>query len=116
GRERFNIYCSPCHSQLGDGNGMIVKRGFTRPPSFHEPRLVDAPPGHFYHVITNGYGAMYSYASRIEPDDRWAIVAYIRALQLSQNAKLDDVPADKRAELTASISTEPAAKPGGAGQ
>jgi mono/diheme cytochrome c family protein len=108
GRERFNIYCSPCHSQLGDGNGMIVQRGFSRPPSYHEPRLVDAPPGHFYHVITNGYGAMYSYASRIEPDDRWAIVAYIRALQLSQNAKLNDVPADKRTEL--------AARPGGASQ
>jgi mono/diheme cytochrome c family protein len=112
GRERYNIYCSPCHSQLGDGNGMIVQRGFSRPPSFHEPRLVDAPPGHFFHVITNGYGAMYSYASRIEPDDRWAIVAYIRALQLSQNAKLDDVPTGTRTELTSSI--EP--KPGGAGQ
>ena len=89
GRERYNIYCSPCHSRAGDGLGMIVQRGFSRPPSLHEKRLVDAPPGHFYRVITNGYGAMYSYASRVSPDDRWKIVAYIRALQLSQSQKLD---------------------------
>jgi mono/diheme cytochrome c family protein len=87
GRERFNIYCSPCHSRSGDGLGMIVQRGFPRPPSLHEKRLVDAPPGHFYHVITNGYGAMYSYAARVAPADRWAIVAYIKALQLSQTPK-----------------------------
>ena len=118
GRERFNIYCAPCHSQLGDGTGMIVQRGFSKPPSFHEPRLRDAPPGHFYHVITHGYGAMYSYASRIEPADRWAIVAYIRALQLSQNARLDDVPPEKRSELTASTSTSTStdSTPGGKGQ
>ena len=78
---------------------MIVQRGFSPPPSFHEPRLRDAPPGHFFHVITNGYGAMYSYASRIPPADRWAIVAYIRALQLSQNAELADVPAAERPKL-----------------
>ncbi len=80
GSERFNIYCSPCHSRAGDGRGMIVQRGFPPPPSFHEQRLLDAPAGHFFNVMTIGYGAMYSYASRIPADDRWAIVAYIRAL------------------------------------
>ncbi|MBV8233362.1 MAG: cytochrome c [Planctomycetaceae bacterium] len=99
GQERFTIFCSPCHGRLGDGQGMIVKRGFSPPPSFHIDRLRDAPAGHFYHVITNGYGAMYSYASRVPVDDRWAIVAYIRALQLSQNARLEDVPADELAKL-----------------
>jgi mono/diheme cytochrome c family protein len=84
GRERFNIFCSPCHSRTGDGNGMIVQRGFSKPPALYEPRLREAPPGHFFKVITNGYGAMYSYASRIPTADRWAIIAYIRALQLSQ--------------------------------
>ncbi len=101
GRERFNIYCAPCHSQTGDGQGMIVKRGFSPPPSLHLERLRDAPAGHFYNVISNGYGAMYSYASRIQPDDRWAIVAYIRALQLSQNARIEDVPAEDRTKLEA---------------
>jgi mono/diheme cytochrome c family protein len=99
GRERFNIYCSPCHSRLGDGQGMIVQRGFSPPPSLHEQRLRDAPAGHFFHVITHGYGAMYSYASRVPPEDRWAIVAYIRALQLSQHASLADVPATERSKL-----------------
>jgi mono/diheme cytochrome c family protein len=87
GRERFNIYCSPCHDRTGAGNGIIVQRGFTKPPSFLEERLRKAPPGHFFKVMTNGYGAMYSYASRISPADRWAIVTYIRALQQSQNAQ-----------------------------
>lgn len=86
GQERFNIYCSPCHSRLGDGHGMIVQRGLRQPPSYHDPRLVNAPVGHFFDVMTNGYGAMYSYASRVSVDDRWRIAAYIRALQLSQNA------------------------------
>ena len=99
GQERYNIYCSPCHSRLGDGRGMIVQRGFPPPPSFHEQRLLDAPSGHYFNVITKGYGAMYSYASRIPTDDRWAIVAYIRALQLSQHAVLDDVPAQERPRL-----------------
>jgi mono/diheme cytochrome c family protein len=101
GRERYNIYCSPCHSRSGDGKGMIVQRGFPPPPSFHTERLIDAPVGHYFNVITNGYGAMYSYASRIPTEDRWAIVAYIRALQLSQHATLDDVPAEERARLEA---------------
>lgn len=92
GRERFNIYCSPCHSRLGDGNGMIVQRGFRAPPSYHTERLRKAPLGYFFDVMTNGFGAMPEYASQIPPRDRWAIVAYIRALQLSQNATAADVP------------------------
>ena len=85
GQERFNIYCSPCHGRLGDGHGMIVSRGLRQPPSYHDDRLRNAPVGHFFDVMTNGYGAMYSYASRVAVDDRWRIVSYIRALQLSQN-------------------------------
>ena len=99
GRERFDIYCSPCHSIAGDGDGMIVRRGFPSPPSYHTDRLRKAPDAHFYSVITNGYGMMYSYADRVAPNDRWAIVAYIRALQLSQNARIDDVPPERRADL-----------------
>lgn len=92
GRERFNIYCSPCHSRLGDGNGMIPQRGFRRPPSYHIDRLRKAPLGYFFDVMTNGFGAMPDYASQISPRDRWCIVAYIRALQLSQNASTAEVP------------------------
>jgi mono/diheme cytochrome c family protein len=99
GRERFDIYCSVCHSRTGNGDGMIVERGFPRPPSFHIPRLREAPIGHFYNVITHGYGVMYSYASRVEPADRWAIAAYIRALQLSENATPADVPPNLRTQL-----------------
>ena len=86
GRERFNIYCSPCHSELGDGNGMIVQRGFRRPPSFYEPRLRQVPLGHFFDVMTNGFGAMPDYAAQVNTRDRWAIAAYVRALQSTQNA------------------------------
>lgn len=86
GQERFDIYCSPCHGRTGDGNGMIVQRGFPQPPSFHLDRLRTAPDGHFYDVITHGFGTMYNYAARVKPTDRWAITAYIRALQLSRNA------------------------------
>jgi len=96
GRERFGIFCTPCHGLVGDGNGMVVQRGFRRPPSFHIDRLREAPDGHYFDVITNGYGAMASYASRIPPRDRWAITAYVRALQVSQNARLEDVPAEER--------------------
>jgi len=92
GQERFDIYCSPCHSRVGDGNGMIVQRGYRRPPSFHIDRLRKAPLGYFFDVMTNGFGAMPDYASQIPPRDRWAIVAYIRALQLSQGATAADVP------------------------
>jgi mono/diheme cytochrome c family protein len=99
GRERFNIFCAPCHSLLGDGQGMIVKRGFRAPPSFHIDRLRTAPVGHFFDVMTNGFGAMPDYAQQVSARDRWAIIAYIRALQLSQNATVADVPPDKQAEL-----------------
>ncbi len=99
GREQYNIFCSPCHGAVGNGQGMIVQRGFQAPPSFHIPRLREALPGHFFDVMTNGFGAMYSYASRVPPEDRWAIIAYIRALQLSQNATLDDVPPEQRNKL-----------------
>lgn len=95
GQERFNIFCSPCHGRLGDGRGMVVMRGFMPPPSYHTDRLRRAPVGHFFDVITNGYGAMHSYASRVPPKDRWAIIAYIRALQLSQNARIADVPKEE---------------------
>lgn len=99
GQQRFNIYCSPCHSKLGDGNGMIVQRGFPRPPSYYSDTLRKAPNQLIYNVISHGYGAMYSYAGRVAPADRWAIVAYIRALQASASASLSDVPADKRSTL-----------------
>ncbi len=101
GQQKYNIYCSPCHDRTGDGNGMIVQRGFPRPPSYHIDRLRQAPIGHFYDVITHGYGIMYSYAARVQPADRWAIAAYIRALQTSQNAKLSDVPETERNSLQA---------------
>jgi mono/diheme cytochrome c family protein len=93
GRERFNIYCSPCHSQLGDGNGMIAQRGFKNPPSYYEPRLMTAPVGHFFNVMTNGWGAMGDYSAQVPVADRWRIAAYIRALQLSRSAKGGDVAA-----------------------
>lgn len=99
GRQRYDIYCSVCHGRTGEGNGMIVRRGFPTPPSLHIDRLRAAPAGHFVEVIGNGFGLMYSYASRVEPADRWAIAAYIRALQLSQHAGLADVPPDDRAKL-----------------
>lgn len=101
GRERFDIYCAPCHGRTGDGNGMIVQRGYPPPPSYHIDRLRNAPVGHFYDVITQGYGVMYPYATRVEPRDRWAITAYIRALQLSQNASLTNLSTDEQAKLKA---------------
>lgn len=99
GRERYDIYCSPCHDRTGGGNGMIVQRGYIKPTSFHDDRLRTAPVGHFFNAMTNGFGVMPSYAVQIPPADRWAIVAYVRALQLSQNATLADVPADAHAKL-----------------
>lgn len=91
GQQRYTIYCAPCHSGMGDGKGMIVQRGFATPPDYTIPRLVNAPVGHFYDVITNGYGAMYSYAARVPVNDRWAIAAYIRVLQKTRakGRKLD---------------------------
>src|SRR5438309_1670130 len=99
GRDRFDVYCIPCHGYAGDGNGMVVQRGFLPPPSFHQPRLEQAPVGHFFDVMTNGFGAMPTYAAQIPVTDRWAIAAYIRALQLSQNATLNDVPPNLRGKL-----------------
>jgi hypothetical protein len=99
GEERFNIYCTPCHSRIGDGNGMIVQRGFKHPPTFHQPRLRNAPIGHFYDVISHGFGGMPDYGSQIHPADRWAIAAYIRVLQLSQNATEADVPPQDQDKL-----------------
>ncbi len=97
GRQRFDIYCAPCHSVVGDGDGMVVRRGFPAPPSYHIERLRAAPDRHFYDVITQGYGVMYPYGDRVAPEDRWAIVAYIRALQLSQHAAPSDVVAAAKA-------------------
>jgi mono/diheme cytochrome c family protein len=99
GRDRYNIFCSPCHGQIGNGLGMIVRRGFKQPPSYHIDRLRQAPVGHFYDVITNGYGAMLNYAQQIQPRDRWAIISYIRALQYSQNANVSELSAEQRAKL-----------------
>ncbi len=99
GRERFNIFCAPCHSVAGDGDGMIARRGFPHPPSFHIDRLRNAPDAYFFSVITNGYGAMFPYANRVPVDDRRAIVAYIRALQLSQHADAADLQPQARAQL-----------------
>lgn len=99
GRERYEIYCTPCHGFLGRGDGMVVQRGFPAPPSFHEQRLVDASDRHFYDVMTHGYGAMFSYAARVAPEDRRAIIAYIRALQWSQHASFDELAPEARARL-----------------
>jgi mono/diheme cytochrome c family protein len=99
GQNRFNIYCTPCHDRLGNGDGMIVRRGYRKPPSYHIDRLRTVPNGYIYDVISNGFGAMPDYAAQIAPRDRWAIVAYVRALQLSQNASVNDVPADARGQL-----------------
>lgn len=99
GQERFDIYCTPCHGRTGEGHGMIQQRGYPAPPSYHIERLRTAPVGHFFDVITRGYGVMYSYANRVTPEDRWAIAAYIRALQLSHDATIADVPNDDRAQL-----------------
>jgi mono/diheme cytochrome c family protein len=108
GRERYNIYCAPCHSRLGDGNGFIPSRGFPRkPPSYHIERLRKAPLGYFYDVISNGFGLMLDYSAQIPPRDRWCIVAYIRALQLSQNATVADVPAGQKVPSEAVQFQEP---------
>jgi mono/diheme cytochrome c family protein len=99
GRERFNIFCANCHGLTGYGDGMIVQRGFRRPPSLHIDRLRNVPLGYFFDVATNGFGAMPTYNLQADPHDRWAIAAYVRALQLSQNASLDDLSADEREKL-----------------
>ena len=103
GHERFDIFCSPCHGRVGDGRGMIVRRGFKQPASFHEARLRDQPVGYYFDVMSRGFGEMSSYASMINPEDRWAITAYIRALQLSQNVVLANLDNEDRALVTAGI-------------
>ena len=105
GEQRFNVYCSPCHDLTGSGRGMIVRRGYRQPPSYHIDRLRQVPIGHFYDVMTNGFGAMPDYRAQIAPRDRWAIAAYVRALQLSQHASTSDVPDEEKQKLS-----QPAAK------
>jgi len=99
GQERFNAFCSPCHGRLGDGQGMVVKRGFKGPPSYFSERVLKAPIGHYFDVVTNGFGAMASYASRVPVDDRWRIIAYIKALQYSESASVVDVPPERQADI-----------------
>ena len=99
GRDRFDVFCSPCHGRTGTGDGMVVQRGFRKPPSYGEERLRTAPVGYFFDVMTRGFGAMQDYAAQLPVDDRWAVAAYIRALQLSQHATVDDVPAARRGDL-----------------
>ena len=111
GRERFEIYCTPCHGRLGNGEGMVVQRGFKHPSSFHIDRLRAAPPGYFYDVMTNGFGAMSDYTAQVPVNDRWAIAAYIRALQLSQHARLDDLPPADRERLGSAAASPDAQRP-----
>jgi len=99
GQERYDIFCSPCHARTGNGDGMIVRRGFRAPPSLHVDRLRQAPVGHFFDVITNGFGAMPDYRAQVPVRDRWAIIAYIRALQASTAAGIADVPPERRNEI-----------------
>ena len=114
GQERYKIFCSPCHGLQGDGNGMVAIRGMKHPPSYHQDRLRQAPVGYFYDVITHGFGAMYDYSAQIPPRDRWAIIAYVRALQLSRNAPAADLPAALRQKLSAGSAPAAAAHAGGA--
>ncbi len=112
GQERYNVYCTPCHSRVGNGNGMIVQRGYKPAGNFHTDRLRNAPLGHFFAVMTNGYGAMPDYAAQLTPEDRWAVTAYIRALQLSQDAKQSDVAAGGHVEDLHSIAKDQGMPPG----
>ena len=113
GQSRFNIYCAPCHSQTGEGDGMVVRRGYKQPPSMHDPRLRAQPLGYFYDVMTRGFGQMPDYAAQIQPRDRWAVAVYLRALQLSQHATVEDVPAEERGNLDKAAGShgQPGAKP-----
>jgi Cytochrome C oxidase, cbb3-type, subunit III len=116
GQQRFNIYCTPCHDYVGSGRGMVVRRGFKQPPSFHQDRLRNAPVGYLFDVMTNGFGAMSGYASQVPVLDRWAIAAYIRALQYSQNAKLAELPPAEQQAFEAAIrqAVQPGANEGSA--
>jgi hypothetical protein len=111
GQERYNVYCTPCHSRVGNGEGMIVQRGYRPAGNFHTDRLMNAPLGHFFNVMTNGYGAMPEYASQVAPADRWAIVAYIKALQLSQAAKQSDAPDGTQTESLSKIASDEGLEP-----
>jgi mono/diheme cytochrome c family protein len=102
GKERYGIFCTPCHGLQGDGNGMVAMRGMKHPPSYHQDRLRQAPNGYIYDVVTNGFGAMYGYSAQIPPRDRWAIIAYVRALQLSRNAPAGQLPAEMKNRLAGS--------------
>jgi len=112
GQERYNLYCTPCHSRVGNGNGMIVQRGYKPAGNFHTDRLRNAPLGHFFQVMTNGYGAMPDYSAQLTPEDRWAVAAYIRALQLSQDAKPSDVASGAHVEDLHSIAKDQGMPPG----
>jgi hypothetical protein len=114
GQERYKIFCSPCHGLQGDGNGVVAMRGMKHPPTYHQDRLRQAPNGYFYDNITNGFGAMFGYSAQIPPRDRWAIIAYVRALQLSRNAKVSDLPAELREKLSPSATGMVGDVPGGA--
>jgi mono/diheme cytochrome c family protein len=109
GQERFDIYCAPCHSRTGDGNGIVVQRGYRQPPTYHTDRLRQVPVGYLYNVITSGFGVMPDYRSQVEVEDRWRIVAYMRALQLSQHAAAEDVPAEEMQRLLRGETAPPAA-------
>ncbi|MEP7338412.1 MAG: cytochrome c [Acidobacteriota bacterium] len=115
GENRFNISCLPCHGKLGDGNGMIVQRGFKRPPSYHEARLQNAPSSYFYDVITNGFGQMSNYADQLAPEDRWKVIAYIRVLQLSQRADVNKLAEKEKQEVEAEITEAAKGKQKGGG-
>ncbi len=112
GRQRFTIYCTPCHGQTGQGDGMVVQRGYRRPPSFHIDRLRDQKAGYFYDVITNGFGVMPDYAAQVPVNDRWAIVAYLRVLQLSHDARVEDVPPEHLGDLASPAPGAPATPAG----
>jgi mono/diheme cytochrome c family protein len=113
GEERFNIFCTPCHGKTGEGNGMVVQRGYRQPPTYHSDRLREAPVAYFFDIMTNGFGVMPDYRSQIPVEDRWRIVAYIRALQLSQHASAADIPADELRRLESGAPAPAAAKKGG---
>ena len=113
GEERYKVFCSPCHGLQGDGNGMIAMRGMKHPPTYHQDRLRQVPNGYVYDVITNGFGAMLGYSAQIPPKDRWAIVAYLRALQLSRNARVSELPADLREKVSHPPQENKPQKPGG---
>lgn len=106
GEQRYKIFCAPCHGLQGDGNGVIAMRGMKRPPSYHIDRMRQSPTGYYYDVITNGFGSMYSYSAQIPPRDRWAIIAYVRALQLSRNARAGELPESLRSRLSSGATTE----------